>query len=281
MTGTLLCADIGNSAIKLAVVAAPAQSPTVQTSVVQVCQRIPHPHLAKQPHTIPWPKVTGTIEGCVVASVTNAAQTQAWLDIVQQHYGQPCPQMPFPVVMVQPQQPNAFQIDLGDYPPEQLGADRYVNLITAKATCAGQNVVIVDAGTATTVDWFSSEGRYRGGVILPGPDVLANSLQQATARLPRVSLQWGQTFPGQSTQQCLQTGLSTGYVGMLSAVLARGPFQPTLETPMIVTGGHGATLLALLEAADHPLATCAQLEPHWTVDGLAAAWRVLAPVGAA
>ena len=67
--------------------------------------------------------------------------------------------------------------------PEQLGADRWAALIGARQMLAGA-CLIVCAGTATTVDWLDASGLFRGGLILPGFDLMRAALARDTAQLP-------------------------------------------------------------------------------------------------
>lgn len=67
--------------------------------------------------------------------------------------------------------------------PERLGADRWAALIGARSLVAGACLVVC-AGTATTVDWLDAGGTFRGGLILPGLDLMRRSLALNTAQLP-------------------------------------------------------------------------------------------------
>ncbi|AUN94299.1 type III pantothenate kinase [Pseudazoarcus pumilus] len=67
--------------------------------------------------------------------------------------------------------------------PAQLGADRWAALIGARAACPGP-LLVVGAGTATTVDVLSAEGEFLGGLILPGEALMRRSLARDTAGLP-------------------------------------------------------------------------------------------------
>ncbi len=68
--------------------------------------------------------------------------------------------------------------------PQQLGADRWAALIGACALHDGPCVVVM-AGTATTIDALDAEGRFRGGLILPGLALMGSALAQNTAGLPQ------------------------------------------------------------------------------------------------
>jgi type III pantothenate kinase len=67
--------------------------------------------------------------------------------------------------------------------PAQLGADRWAALVGARGLHAG-NALVVMAGTATTIDVLDAAGRFRGGLILPGLDLMRKSLARNTAALP-------------------------------------------------------------------------------------------------
>ena len=67
--------------------------------------------------------------------------------------------------------------------PEQLGADRWAALIGGRRLCAGA-CLVVNSGTATTVDLLAADGRFRGGLILPGLTMMRTALADNTADLP-------------------------------------------------------------------------------------------------
>ena len=70
--------------------------------------------------------------------------------------------------------------------PQQLGDDRWAALIAARALHAGPAVVVM-AGTATTIDALDGEGRFRGGLILPGLALMRAALAGNTADLPHAA----------------------------------------------------------------------------------------------
>ncbi len=67
--------------------------------------------------------------------------------------------------------------------PDQLGADRWAALIGARTLHRGDCLVVM-CGTATTIDLLTADGRFRGGLILPGLDLMRESLASGTADLP-------------------------------------------------------------------------------------------------
>src|SRR5690606_7584225 len=91
------------------------------------------------------------------------------------------------------------------FDPENLGSDRRVN-VTAGANKYGFPLIIVDLGTATTLDVVDDRGRYVGGVILPGIHTATEALILRTALLPRFSLERPESIIGQNTVAGLQAG---------------------------------------------------------------------------
>ena len=67
--------------------------------------------------------------------------------------------------------------------PAQLGADRWAALVGARALCPAA-CLVVNAGTATTIDVLDAVGRFRGGLILPGIALMRAALAGNTAQLP-------------------------------------------------------------------------------------------------
>jgi type III pantothenate kinase len=70
--------------------------------------------------------------------------------------------------------------------PAQLGCDRFAAAIGARALAPGRDVIVATCGTATTVDAVTADGRFIGGMILPGLALMAGSLARNTAQLPQV-----------------------------------------------------------------------------------------------
>jgi type III pantothenate kinase len=80
-------------------------------------------------------------------------------------------------------QPAQCDVGNGYDHPDQLGADRWAALIGARALHRGDCLVVM-CGTATTVDLLRADGRFEGGLILPGIDLMRASLASGTADLP-------------------------------------------------------------------------------------------------
>jgi len=123
--------------------------------------------------------------------------------------------------------------------PQQLGADRWAALIGARALHAGACVVVV-AGTATTIDVLDAQGRFRGGLILPGVSLMQQSLAGNTAGLPRAR---GRYRPlATNTDDAIVSGALHATLGAIARV--RGALDG--ETPCLLSGGAAVELVSHL-----------------------------------
>jgi type III pantothenate kinase len=100
--------------------------------------------------------------------------------------------------------------------PLEVGADRIANAIGASYLYPDRNVIIIDFGTATTVDVIRGGREYLGGIILPGVRIQMEALEKNTARLPNVEIVSKGPLIGRSTIECIQSGL---YYGTRTAVV--------------------------------------------------------------
>ncbi len=120
--------------------------------------------------------------------------------------------------------------------PEQLGSDRWAALIAAwsrqRASC-----LVVNCGTATTVDALSAEGEFLGGLILPGLDMMRASLSAGTAQLGPDSGSW-EDYP-RDTANAIYSGAVKATVGaiMQQHLLLRAP-----QAPCLLDGGAAAAI---------------------------------------
>ena len=141
--------------------------------------------------------------------------------------------------------------------PEQLGPDRWAALIAARALMPGRACLVVNAGTATTVDALSAEGEFLGGLILPGVDLMRFVLHEHTGRLP---LQEGSfVATPRNTVDAIESGCrhaQAGAVERMYRVLDN-------ECVCLVSGGGGPALMERLEGL-----SCRYVE-NLVLDGLA------------
>ncbi|XKG99937.1 type III pantothenate kinase [Marinobacter nauticus] len=130
----------------------------------------------------------------------------------------------------------------------RMGADRWHAMLGAwQASRAG--VAVVDAGSALTVDYIAPDGQHLGGYILPGLQMMRESLHRGAARVgfdDAVSLS---TVPGTNTSDCVNHGLSWLNVGIIEHV-ERDVTDLGLKS-VVITGGDAERLLALGLKGEH------------------------------
>jgi type III pantothenate kinase len=126
--------------------------------------------------------------------------------------------------------------------PREVGADRIAVTIGAADLYPRRDVVVVNLGTATTIEVVSRDKDYLGGAILPGVRLSMEALETGTARLPSVEIVRPVSVVGRSTTECIQTGLYLGTLGavreLLKAITAEafGGTRPAV----VATGGFSA-----------------------------------------
>ncbi len=140
--------------------------------------------------------------------------------------------------------------------PDRVGIDRLLNAIAVnRIRAVDQPAVIVDLGTACTVDLVASDGAFEGGAILPGVTLAATALHAGTASLPELELGDFDAQPspvGKSTQEAITSGLYWGMIGAVRELvdrISRGCPQPP---QLFLTGGGGASLAEHLTNEDRP-----------------------------
>ena len=130
--------------------------------------------------------------------------------------------------------------------PAQLGSDRWAALVAAHATGPGHKLV-VNAGTALTIDALTGEGRFLGGVIVPGPALMRRSLDRGTAGL-RLTEGEVVDFP-RSTPDAITSGAvqaCAGAVARMAQAMARRGCAPGR---IVLSGGAARSLEAHLPIA--------------------------------
>ena len=126
--------------------------------------------------------------------------------------------------------------------PSQVGQDRLVNAAAAYEWYGGP-AVIVDFGTAVTLDLVSRRREYLGGFIVPGLEVALAALAERTALLPKVGLKRPKEFLGRDTRSSILSGLFHGYGAMCDGLVTRMRARYAPRARVVATGGH-ARLMA-------------------------------------
>ena len=120
--------------------------------------------------------------------------------------------------------------------PEEAGADRLVNAVAGFALYGGP-LLVVDSGTACTVDAVSAKGEYLGGAILPGINISIEALVARTAKLPRIEMARPKKPIGDTTLEAMRSGIYYGMVGQLKELIRVLGGSMQGKPRVIATGG--------------------------------------------
>ena len=136
--------------------------------------------------------------------------------------------------------------------PSKVGQDRLINAAAAYQLY-NTSLIVVDCGTATTIDVVTSDGVFQGGVICPGLLISAEELFSKAAQLFQVNLEIPKNLIGKNTTESLKSGLIYGYAGMIESLikkLTKEIKQQNQPDPtVIITGGLAAKILPIVTKA--------------------------------
>jgi type III pantothenate kinase len=153
--------------------------------------------------------------------------------------------------------------------PLTLGADRLANAVAA-FRLYGAPVIVVDLGTATKFEVVVKDRRYRGGAIAPGVRTAAEALVRRGARLGAFEWHAPEHAAGRSTEECLQSGVLYGAVGMIDGMVRRLAAEERIRPMVIATGGLAGLLAPHSE-------TIERVDPDLTLHGLRILHELNAP----
>lgn len=210
-------------------------------------------------HTVSLPqRMTGALaateqrpSSAVIASVNPRVQmvVQAWgEDVIE-----------VPVLRVRQDIPVSMPVLLDR--PERLGDDRLMNGVAAHHRAQGA-AIVVDLGTATTVEAISANGEYLGGSIGPGFKLSAKALRDSTALLPEIEPASVESPLGKNTADAMVAGVFYSQVGMVKEVIERLNAQLGGNPRIYATGGDAALIVPCVPAID-------EIVPELTLEGIA------------
>ncbi|MCC5862788.1 MAG: type III pantothenate kinase [Gammaproteobacteria bacterium] len=149
--------------------------------------------------------------------------------------------------------------------PARLGVDRWVAVIAAFHHVAGA-ALVVDAGTAVTIDAVAADGRHLGGLILAGRELMARALYRDTSDIGRAHLQAlpgeAEAAFGRSTDEAVSFGAAWALVGAVERARSAAAGALGERPPLLVTGGGAPELLPYLDGA-------VEHRPQLLLEGLA------------
>jgi type III pantothenate kinase len=144
--------------------------------------------------------------------------------------------------------------------PDHVGIDRLLDAVAARSMLGpGQGAILIDAGSAVTVDWLDEEHAFRGGIIYPGIRLMAESLHHYTALLPLVRVEAPlPPLPGTSTTRAMQLGIFLAVSGAIREAVRRLA-EGRKEPPRLFFTGGDAPLLIREMQLENPEG----LQPPW------------------
>ena len=127
--------------------------------------------------------------------------------------------------------------------PLEVGPDRIANAIAATHLYRDRNLIIVDLGTATTLDVIGAGRDFLGGVIMAGMRISMEALEKNTARLPKVEIVRTTGLVGRSTIECIQSGLYFGNKAILRELTRQIRAETLAGESAVVIGTGGFSRL--------------------------------------
>lgn len=259
-----LAIDVGNSRIKFVLL----------RTEVHADERSPLPQVVHSISTLidgslPWEQINAWFEGqqeITCQTVVAGSNPRGIARVVQDW---PQGNLPVPIEVLNT---DSFPLEICVDEPRKVGIDRLLNAVAANALrTADQAAIIIDTGTATTVDVVSTDGSFAGGAILPGFELSAKALNDYTALLPLIPVDdLRQTEPvvlGKNTTDAIRSGLFWGQLGAVRELVNQLQRQSLPNAgqvhPLVLLTGGGSALLAphLMEVV--------QFEPLLSLQGLA------------
>ena len=124
--------------------------------------------------------------------------------------------------------------------PELIGTDRLLAVLAVRELFPyARPAIVIDSGTAVTVDVLDAQGEFAGGVIMPGSALIARALNAGTSQLPEVNPD-GQHPPsaiGINTSEAISAGIFWGLVGSIKELIYQQRQTLGLDTPVFISGG--------------------------------------------
>jgi len=144
--------------------------------------------------------------------------------------------------------------------PREVGADRIVNA-AGGLSLYDPPLILVDFGTAITIDAVSKDSEYLGGAIVPGVELSLNALYHAAARLPKVEMARPPSVIGRNTIHAMQSGAFYGFISLVDGIVDR--IKPLLggAVTVVATGGEASLVAAASRTIGH-------VEENLTLEGL-------------
>ncbi len=143
---------------------------------------------------------------------------------------------------------------------KEVGIDRLVNALCAYKKF-GDDLIVIDFGTATTFDIVGNGGQYLGGVIAPGVNLSIKALHDMTAQLPNIEVQYQKNVIGKSTKEAMNSGIYFGYISLVEGLIEKIKREYKKSMKVVVTGGLSGLFKDAIKEMDF-------VEENLTLEGL-------------
>ncbi len=191
------------------------------------------------------------IEGCILASVVPELTSQV-SEAISKITGHEA--------LVLGRKNINIDIHLSVDNPSALGHDRIADAVGA-INLFNTPIIVIDMGTATTVNVVDKDQHFIGGMIIPGVKTSLDSLCGNASQLSMIRLEAPASIIGRNTIECMQSGIVYGYASMIDGIIERITNELGYECNVIATGGLSSTIIP------HCKSKIAH-EPHLLLKGL-------------
>lgn len=202
-------------------------------------------------HHLELSQIEGSIIASVVPQVLNSMKTALWKLTGKSS------------LVVGPGVKTGLNIKLEN--PSQTGSDLVVGCVAALREHKPP-LIVVDMGTATTMEVVDGTGAFIGGCICPGVKISLEALKQRTALLPGLQLDQPKRAIGRNTVDCMRSGIMLGTACMIDGMIGRFEEELGCKTTVIATGGIAQFVIPLCRSE-------IQYEKNLILKGLAHIYR--------
>lgn len=149
--------------------------------------------------------------------------------------------------------------------PDKVGVDRVVSAAAAYGVVEDA-IIVVDFGTAVTIDLVDENGIFRGGVILPGLEISAKALKDNTAQLPEVKITKPAGPYGKNTEEAIKAGIYYAAIGAIEEIIRRYSEEIGKWPQTVITGAAAKIIADDCEFIDDYV-------PHLVLKGVVLAYK--------
>lgn len=174
------------------------------------------------------------VEDCIISSVVPPVFNAVCTGVIKLTGLNP--------MVVGPGIKTGLNIQMDD--PASVGSDRIVIAVAALQEYAPP-LLLIDMGTATTVEVIDETSTYLGGVIIPGVRLSVDALSQRTAQLPSIQLDRPRRLIGKNTVECMRNGSMYGTAAMLDGLIGRMEEELGKRAVVVATGGIAKFIIPL------------------------------------